>query len=52
MLNLPYRVRLIGGTLKIKRYWHLRFDEREHYVPVKKLGRIYFTWRAVAVAAT
>lgn len=37
-------VPLIGGTLKIKTYRELRQRERDHVVPVWRLGNIYFTW--------
>jgi hypothetical protein len=43
---LPLRIPLLGGTLKIKRYWHLRSDERAHLVPVWKVGDAYLVWRA------
>lgn len=41
---LPIRIRLLGGTLKVKRYVHLRYHELERRVPVWQLGRFYFVW--------
>ncbi|GHD07445.1 hypothetical protein GCM10016234_05860 [Tianweitania populi] len=43
---LPLRIWLPGGTLKVKRYWHLRSDERARLVPVWKVGATYFVWRS------
>lgn len=41
---MTVRVKLPGGTLKIKRYQELRRYERERKVPVWRLGSTYFTW--------
>ena len=43
-MQLPMRIRLPGGTLKIKRFHHLRHEERDNAVPVWKIGRTYFVW--------
>ncbi|MER8453898.1 hypothetical protein NKG60_28740 [Mesorhizobium sp. M1428] len=37
---MAVRIRMPGGTLKMKVYRELR-DRR---IPVVKLGRLYFTW--------
>jgi hypothetical protein len=41
---LPIRIRLLGGTLKIKRHHHLRTQERGGWVPVWQFGVLYFIW--------
>jgi hypothetical protein len=41
---MALRIRLPGGTLKIKTYRELRVRERERRVPVRKLGSLYFIW--------
>jgi hypothetical protein len=38
------RIRLPGGTLKIKTRPYLRTPEIERRVPVKRLGALYFIW--------
>lgn len=38
------RIPLIGGTLKVKDYRHLRQSERDGRVPVVRIGKIYFVW--------
>jgi hypothetical protein len=41
---MTVRIRLPGGTLKIKGYRDLRTSEREAAVPVWKIGSTYFIW--------
>jgi hypothetical protein len=41
---MALRIRLLGGTLKVKSYRELRARERERRVPVMKLGSTYFVW--------
>ena len=38
------RIRLPGGTLKIKRYVELRGVERRREVPVLVIGFLYIVW--------
>jgi hypothetical protein len=38
---LPIRIRLPGGTLKIKHYQQMRTQERGGWVPVWKIGHTY-----------
>lgn len=38
------RLRLPGGTLKLKPQHQLRSSERERRVPVWKLGGLYVVW--------
>lgn len=38
------RIRLPGGTLKMKVYRELRERERARRIPVLKLGSLYFSW--------
>lgn len=41
---MTVRLRLPGGTLKIKRYPELRSSERRKEVPVIAIGGVYFVW--------
>lgn len=41
---MALRIRLPGGTLKVKVYRELRDRERDRRVPVLKLGSLYFVW--------
>ncbi|MER9872487.1 hypothetical protein [Mesorhizobium sp. M0195] len=41
---MAVRIRMPGGTLKVKVYRELRDRERARRIPVVKIGRIYFTW--------
>lgn len=41
---MALRIRLPGGTLKVKTYRELRDRERDRRVPVWKLGSIYVIW--------
>ncbi|MER8977481.1 MULTISPECIES: hypothetical protein [unclassified Mesorhizobium] len=41
---MALRIRLPGGTLKVKTYRELRDRERDRRVPVLKLGSLYFVW--------
>ncbi|MCV3209235.1 hypothetical protein OHD62_23830 [Mesorhizobium sp. YC-39] len=41
---MAVRIKLPGGTLKMKVYRELRDRERERRVPVLKLGSLYFIW--------
>lgn len=41
---MTVRIRLPGGTLKMKIYRELRDRERERRVPVMKIGSLYFVW--------
>ncbi|MER8409623.1 hypothetical protein NKH16_34260 [Mesorhizobium sp. M1307] len=41
---MTLRIRLPGGTLKIKTYRELRSSERDRRVPVLKMGSVYFIW--------
>jgi hypothetical protein len=41
---MALRIRLPGGTLKVKVYRELRDRERNRRVPVWKLGSIYLIW--------
>ncbi|WP_202596357.1 hypothetical protein [Mesorhizobium loti] len=41
---MALRIRLPGGTLKVKIYRELRDRERDHRVPVLKVGSLYFVW--------
>ncbi|WP_192364259.1 hypothetical protein [Mesorhizobium mediterraneum] len=38
------RIKLPGGTLKMKVYRELRGRERSRRIPVVKIGSVYFTW--------
>ncbi|MER9801460.1 hypothetical protein NKJ36_30980, partial [Mesorhizobium sp. M0142] len=42
--SMAVRIRMPGGTLKVKVYRELRDRERARRVPVVRLGRVYFTW--------
>ncbi|MER8925770.1 hypothetical protein [Mesorhizobium sp. M0859] len=42
--QMTLRIRLPGGTLKIKTYRELRARERDRRVPVTKVGSIYLIW--------
>jgi hypothetical protein len=41
---MAVRIKLPGGTLKMKVYRELRVRERERRVPVMKMGSLYFVW--------
>lgn len=41
---MAFRLKLPGGTFKIKVYRELREAERAHKVPVLRMGRLYFVW--------
>ncbi|MER8387325.1 hypothetical protein [Mesorhizobium sp. M0968] len=41
---MAFRIKLPGGTLKVKTYRELRSRERDRRVPVLKLGSIYLIW--------
>lgn len=41
---MAVRIKLPGGTLKMKVYRELRERERERRVPVMKMGSLYFVW--------
>jgi hypothetical protein len=41
---MALRIRLPGGTLKVKTYRELRDRERDRRVPVLKIGSLYFVW--------
>ncbi|MER8758319.1 hypothetical protein NKH69_21985 [Mesorhizobium sp. M0976] len=43
---MAVRIRLPGGTLKMKTYRELRARERDRRVPVMKMGSLYFVWRS------
>jgi len=47
---MTVRMRLPGGTLKIKRYPELRSAERKREVPVVSVGGIYLVWWSEAAA--
>jgi hypothetical protein len=48
---MHYRIRLPGGTLKIKTRQYLRTREIEGRVPMKRLGGLYFIWWPEAAEA-
>lgn len=41
---MALRIRLPGGTLKMKTYRELRTRERDRRVPMVKVGSLYFIW--------
>ncbi|WP_187973407.1 hypothetical protein [Aquibium microcysteis] len=41
---MSIRMRLPGGTLKVKRYPELRGPERRREVPVLAVGGLYLVW--------
>ncbi|MER8606598.1 hypothetical protein NKI54_15745 [Mesorhizobium sp. M0663] len=41
---MALRIRLPGGTLKVKTYRELRVRERERRVPMVKIGSMYVIW--------
>lgn len=41
---MALRIKLPGGTLKVKTYRELRDRERDRRVPVWKMGAIYLSW--------
>ncbi|MER9768856.1 hypothetical protein NKJ09_22650 [Mesorhizobium sp. M0189] len=41
---MALRIRLPGGTLKVKTYRELRTRERDRRVSVMKVGWIYLIW--------
>ncbi|WP_292216039.1 hypothetical protein [Mesorhizobium sp.] len=41
---MALRIRMPGGTLKVKTYRELRDSERDRRVPVWKLGAFYVIW--------
>ncbi|WP_164783834.1 MULTISPECIES: hypothetical protein [unclassified Mesorhizobium] len=43
---MALRIKLPGGTLKVKTYRELRTRERDRRVPVLKIGSMYIIWLA------
>jgi hypothetical protein len=41
---MTLRIRLPGGTLKVKTYRELRVRERDRHLPVWRMGSLYFIW--------
>ncbi|CAH2395367.1 hypothetical protein [Mesorhizobium escarrei] len=41
---MAVRIKLPGGTLKMKVYRELRERERSRRIPVVKIGSVYLTW--------
>ncbi|WP_287253099.1 hypothetical protein [Mesorhizobium sp.] len=41
---MAIRIKVPGGTLKIKTYRELRTRERDRRVPVRKIGSMYLIW--------
>jgi hypothetical protein len=41
---MAVRIRLPGGTLKMKVYRELRERERARRIPIVKIGSLYFSW--------
>lgn len=41
---MALRIKLPGGTLKVKTYRELRTRERDRRVPVWKILSLYFIW--------
>jgi hypothetical protein len=41
---MTVRIKMPGGTLKLKTYRELRTVERQRAVPVWKLGSLYLIW--------
>lgn len=41
---MAIRIKLPGGTLKLKTYRELRTRERERRVPVWKVGSVFVIW--------
>jgi hypothetical protein len=41
---MTIRIKLPGGTLKVKTYRELRTQERDRHVPVMKMGSVYLIW--------
>lgn len=41
---MAVRIKLPGGTLKMKTYRELRERERDRRIPVMKMGSLYFVW--------
>lgn len=41
---MALRIKLPGGTLKVKTYRELRTRERDRRMPVWKMGSMYFIW--------
>ncbi|WP_164759997.1 MULTISPECIES: hypothetical protein [unclassified Mesorhizobium] len=41
---MTLRIKLPGGTLKVKTYRELRSRERDRRVPVMKIGALYLVW--------
>jgi hypothetical protein len=41
---MAMRLKLPGGTLKVKTYRELRQRERDRRVPVMKIASLYFIW--------
>lgn len=48
---MHFHIPLPGGMLKVKTYRYLRASEREHKVPLWRLGQIYFIWRKNSLPA-
>jgi hypothetical protein len=41
---MALRIKLPGGTVKVKTYRELRSRERDRRVPVLKMGTLFFVW--------
>jgi hypothetical protein len=41
---MTLRLRVPGGTVKLKRYHELRRAERDREVPVWRIGGLYLVW--------
>ena len=41
---MKLRIKLPGGTFKIKTHRELRNRERNGVIPMKKFGPLYFVW--------
>jgi hypothetical protein len=41
---MALRIKLPGGTLKLKTYRELRTRERERRIPVRQIGWLYVIW--------
>jgi hypothetical protein len=49
---MALRIRLPGGTLKLKSYRELRSRERDRLVPVLRLGSLYVIWWPARLTGT
>jgi len=43
---MALRIKLPGGTLKVKTCRELRTSQRDRRVPVRKMGQLYLVWRS------